>query len=152
MTKGNTLYAEAMTEVLTILEYTEKEIVDKIPKKFIAFLEENSSKTYKPNFDCTKPIKDLKLNPKTEAILGIIYLKYWANEEEKIAFRERARKNEEEYQRQLKEKYNTDNLFKNVRIEIPKDNQKQELLEIKEKTFIQELIGKIKVFLGGKRK
>lgn len=152
MINGNMVYAEAITEVLTILEYTEKEMVDKIPKKFIAFLEENSSKTYKPNFDCTKPIKDLKLKPKTEAILGIIYLKYWANEDEKIAFRKRARRNEEECQRQLREKYNTDNLFKNVSMKMLKDNQKQELLEIKEKTFIQELVRKIKVLFGGKRK
>lgn len=106
-------YSEAATEVLTILENTEKEAVNKIPRKFLEFLKANSSKSYRPNFDTTKPIKELKLKPKTEALLGIIYLKYWANEEERIKFTKEARDKEIIRQRELRKKYNN-NIFKKV--------------------------------------
>ncbi len=146
MSKEITLYAEAITEVLAILKYTETEIVDKIPKKFISFLEDNSSKTYTPNFDYTQPIKNLKLNPKTKTILGIIYLKYWATEEEKKIFKKRIKKNDEDYQKQLKETYQTNNLFSTFKIDAPSNSQKHELIEIEEKTYMQKLIEKIKKF------
>ena len=95
----STAYSEAATEVLAILDNTEEEAVNKISKSFLNFLKENSSKTYKPEFDTTKPISELKLMPKTEALLGIIYLNYWANEEEKVDFKKIADENEVKYQK-----------------------------------------------------
>lgn len=86
-------YCETLTEVFEILKNMRKEDVEKIPKKFINFLEENRSKKYKPNFDFKKPIEKLNLDSKTQAFLGIIYLKYWAtNEEEKKDFIKRLNK------------------------------------------------------------
>jgi len=145
----STAYSEAATEVLAILDNTEIEAVNKIPKKFLDFLKENSSKTYNPNFDTTKPISELKLKPKTEALLGVIYLKYWANEEEKIVLKKRLKENEIKYQEELKEKFNPDNIFKkNTTIieEKQEDMQVQEtaLTEIKKDTLIQKIIKKLK--------
>ena len=128
----STSYSEAATEVLAILDHTEIEAVEKIPKKFIEFLKKNSSKTYNPDFDYTKTIKELDLKPKTHALLGMIYLKYWANEEEKIAFTKRAKENEIKYQEELRKKYNTDNLFKqNVNEKV----QSQEKMEFYQCAF-----------------
>ena len=151
----STAYSEAASEVLAILDNTETEAVNKISKKFLEFLKENSSKTYKPEFDATKPIKELNLKPKTEALLGVIYLNYWANEEEKIAFKKKAKDNEIKYQEELKKKYNSDNLFKMNTTTIEEkqeDMQEQEtaLTEIKKDTLIQKIIKKIKKYLGGK--
>lgn len=105
-------YSEAATEVLAILEHMDIKEVNKISKNFIKFLQANSSKTYKPQFNFKKPIKELQLKPKTEALIGIIYLKYWANKEEKEKFNKKIKENEEKYQKRLSEKYNVDNLFK----------------------------------------
>lgn len=143
----STAYSEAATEVLEILNNTEESAVNKIPKKFIDFLKENSSKTYNPQLDTTKPMKELNLKPKTHAILGMIYLKWWANEEEKQEFTKRAKENEKKYQEELREKYNTDNLFKNnTRINEDKEEtiQQTALAEVKKETFIQKIINKIK--------
>lgn len=140
-------YSEAVVEVLDILEHTKKEDVNKIPKKFIEFLENNKSKTYISNLDHTKTIKEMNLKPKTQALLGLIYLKYWANEEEKIEFRKKAQANEANYQKELNERYNTNNLFKNknqVNIEKNGTTQQTSLVEIKKETIIQRLINKIK--------
>lgn len=140
-------YSEAAVEVLDILEHTKKEDVNKIPKKFIEFLENNKSKTYISNLDHTKTIKEMNLKPKTQALLGLIYLKYWANEEEKIEFRKKAQVNEFNYQKELNEKYNPDNLFKNknaVNIEKNETIQQSSLVEIKKETIMQKIINKIK--------
>ena len=106
-------YSEAATEVLEILKHTKKEDVAKIPKKFIEFLESYSSKTYQFEFDHTKPLKELNLKPKTHAILGIIYLKYWANFDQQKSFRKKLYRNEILHNKKIREKYNPDNIFKN---------------------------------------
>ena len=145
-------YSEAATEVLTILERTEIEEVKKIPKNFIKFLKENSSKTYKPDFDFSKPINELNLKQKTQSILAIIYLKYWANEEEKKAFKKRIKENEEKYQQELKKQYSTDNLFKTKKgiIEnFENQTQKNLLPEVKKENFIQKIINKMKKIFRG---
>lgn len=140
-------YSEAAIEVLDILKHTRKEDVDKIPKKFIEFLENNKSKTYIANLDHKKTIKEMELKPKTQALLGLIYLKYWANEEEKLEFRKKARENEVNYQKELNEKYNPDNLFKSRKtIDMDKTEFEEQtaLVEIKKETIIQTIINKIK--------
>ena len=151
------LYANAATEVLAILENTEIEAVNKIPKKFINFLKENSSKTYKPELDFTKPISELNLQPKTQALLGIIYMKYWAKEEEKNEFMKRANENEARYQKELEEKYNVDNLFKNNETvsnenvnEVVEEVKEEKILQVsKKETFITRIINKIKEIFRG---
>ncbi|MCI8444313.1 MAG: hypothetical protein HFJ37_04015 [Clostridia bacterium] len=145
----STAYSEAAKEVLAILDNTEAEAVNKISKKFLNFLKENASKTYKPEFDTTKPIKELKLKPKTEALLGMIYLNYWANEEERVAFKNKVKENEINYQKELKQRYNSDNIFKRHTTmvkEKQEDIQMQEaaLTKNKKDTLIQKIKNKIK--------
>lgn len=138
-------YIEAATEVLAILDNTEIEEVNKIPKKFIKFLKDNCSKTYKPNLDYTKPMNELNLKSKTRALLGLIYIKYWANEDEKKKFNKKIRVNEEKYQEELRKKYSTDNLFKNKEKIIKQEITQEEtqILVVKNKTFIQKIVEKI---------
>ncbi len=99
-------FKEAAKEVLLILQHTDKDAVAKIPKQFLEFLIENSSKTYEPYFDFTKPISDFTLKPKTQALLGIIYEKYWANEEERKVFILKAKKREEDYKKKIRTRNN----------------------------------------------
>lgn len=133
-------YSEAAVEVLDILKYTKEEDVKKIPKKFMKFLEDNKSETYTPNLNHTKEIKDMGLKPETEAILGLIYMKYWANEDEKTKFQEKIRNNEIVYQEELKEKYNASKLFKQKEYAI----EEKLPAVITQKSFWKRLIDKIK--------
>ena len=133
-------YSEAAVEVLDILKYTREEDVKKIPKKFMEFLENNKSKSYIADLDYTKDIKDMNLKPETEALLGLIYMKYWANEEEKLKFEDKIKNNEIAYQEELRAKYNVDNLFKQKDFE----NKEQLPTVIKQKSFLQKIIDKIK--------
>lgn len=133
-------YSEAAVEVLDILNNTEREYVEKIPKSFLDFLENNKSKTYKSEIDHTKEIKDMNLKSKTHAILGLIYLKYWADEEEKIRFEQKIKQNEKIYQEELDKKYNYKKLFKQKDSIMPNELP----IEIKQNSFLQKIISKIK--------
>jgi len=138
-------YSEAAVEVLDILVHVDSENVKKIPTKFIEFLEGNKSKDYECNLDHSKKIKEMELKPKTEAILGFIYLKYWADEEGKKKFEKRMKENEEFFENELKQDFdkavfNQDNI-----IETPKEIDNNNLpTESKNVNFITKLVEKIK--------
>ena len=138
-------YSEAITETLDILKHTRKEDVDKIPSKFMEYLKENASKTYKPELDHTKKVKDMQLKRKTKAILAIIYKKFWCDEGQKKEFDQQIKNNELRYQAELREKYNPDNLFKkqNKIKNVEEVIEEVSMTEYKESIF-KKFINKIK--------
>lgn len=138
-------FKEAAVEVLDILEHTKKSDVEKIPESFINFLKENSSKTYVSKLDHSKAIKDMELKPKTEAILGLIYMKYWADETGKQSFENKIQKSQEllsigkiGFEMNVSDR-NDNSKEKGQLNELPE--------EYKEKWFIK-LFNKLKRFLG----
>ena len=147
----NNNYKEAISETLEILKHTNKDAKRKISKNFLIFLKSNKSKTFEIKQDYSKPIRELELNPKTEAILGIIYLKYWASKEERDRFIKRVNENEKYLETEFK-KADVGDLFKHNKVDVA-DNNKEENLpqpQIKESLF-KRLINRIKLFLGGDR-
>lgn len=136
----NLAYSEAAREVLEILEHTEAEAVDKIPLSFINYLKDNSSKTYNPNFDFNEPISKLNLKPKTEAILGLIYLKYWATEEEKLDFKKKLKNNEIKYNKEFMKQSGSSDIFKK---NSTHHQESAELIVVEDINFIQKLVKKI---------
>lgn len=139
----NTKYSEAITDVLDILEHTEEKEVEKIPYQLMEFLKQNKSPNYIPNIDYTKNVKEMKLNEQTQALLGLIYYKYWANEEEKKYFNEKITKNEQRYQDELRDKYSIDNIFKQRR-EKEEQKPEQALVVIEKESFWKKFINRIK--------
>ena len=79
----NVRLSEAITEILEILKNVDNDLIEKLPQKFKDFLQENKSETYNPEFDCMKDLKDLKLKEETKNLLGIIYMNYWSEPEER---------------------------------------------------------------------
>ena len=128
-------YSEAITETLDILKHTKKEDVDKISSKFIDFLNANASKTYKPELDHTKNIKDMQLKHKTKAILAIIYKKYWCDSEKQEQFNRVLKENEIRHEKELRKKYNPDNLFKNKETKVETVENSVAMVEYKESIF-----------------
>ena len=103
---------EAITEVLEILKNTDNTYMEKLPEKFKKFLNDNKSTSYIPEIDFSKELKDLKIRKETKELLGIMYLNYWSNDEEKKEYVKLLSENEKKYQEELTEKYNPDSLFK----------------------------------------
>lgn len=149
----NENFKEGLTEVIDILKYMDKSYVEKIPKKFMQYMEENKSKTYIPNIDHTKSFEEAVLKEETKNILATIYLNYWCNPEEKEEYKRTLEENEKKYYQEMQEKYNPDNLFKNEiknekKIETQKNNtvnniQNTEMIEYKE-SFFKKIFNRIR--------
>lgn len=145
-------FSEAAVEVLDILNNVDKSMVKKIPDKFINFLKEQSSKEYKANIDYTKPAKEFKLKEKTEAILGLIYLKYWADEEGRAKFEKRIKANDEFFAKQLKTEFKEDMFDKTINQPVeqtPVDENKLLKVDERKQNIISKIINNIKKFFKG---
>lgn len=137
-------YSSAYAEVLHYLKGIDKEYIDKIPKKLLNFFEQNVNPYYTCDFDYELPLKDLKLSEISLGLIGMIALNYWCNsEEEKNKLKEVFYQNELDYQEELREKYNPDNLFKNKQKAEVEEKKKNSMVEYKEKNFLQKIFDKI---------
>ena len=143
--------ANAMAEVIYYLKGIKQEDIDKIPKKFIQYLNENASKEYKCDFDYNKPLKELNLLDETRGIIGMICYNYWCvTEKQKEQYLKRLSQNEQQYQKILNEKYNPDNIFENKKLDfIENTTTPTEITEYKESIF-KKLINKIKSIFSKK--
>ena len=139
--------ANAMAEVIYYLKGIRQEDINKIPKKFIEYLNENASKEYKCNFDYNKPLRNLELLDETRGIIGMICYNYWCiTEKQKEEYIKKLSQNEQQYQEILHDIYNPDNLFKsNNEKNIEEPVKTTEMIEYKE-TLLKKIILKIKKF------
>ena len=84
----------------------------------------------------------------TKIVLAVIYRDFLCSEEERKEILERDKNKLLEFEQELREKYNPDNIFKNKNnsSENIQDNISTEtaVVEYKEKNFIQKLFDKIK--------
>lgn len=133
--------SRTITEVLEILEHMDKTYIEKLPKKFVEFLQNNQDISYIPKFDYTKNLQNCDISKETKALLGMMYLKYWSYEEQKKEYLQVLEENQKKYQAEINEKYNTDNLFKNSN----KCEEKVQMIEYKESIF-RKIMNKIKLF------
>lgn len=106
-------YAKAYKEIVEILKYVPEENVNKIPKEMRDMFEAEQLKTYNFQIDTEKPFEEQELLEETKAILDNIFRDYWATDYQKARIIEKENHDRKEWERQKREKYNPDNLFKN---------------------------------------
>lgn len=106
------IYRDAFKEVYYILQNAEDELIEKIPQKFMDFLQDNMNKDYIVNISSNIEIDKQKILPETEDILALIYRSYWASDEEKREFSYNDRKTLQEIEGNKKSQYkNIDEIF-----------------------------------------
>ena len=136
--------SEAAVEFNSILEYTSEDLKNKIPKKFLDFLQSIQSKTYKFEYDKTKKLDEQKLKPKTRGLIALVYQDYICNEAEKEEYIQKSQKLIKQIEESKREKYNPNDIFKDKKIENDKDTTNTvEIVEYKE-SIIKRIIRKIK--------
>lgn len=129
-----------------------KELVNKIPSKFIDMIEREKDKEYITNIH--EPIEECKLKNETIIMLGLIYRDFLCEPEERKRLQEKDAKElkefEENLEKELREKYNPDNVFKKNK-EIVEENlestqsvENTQMVEYKEQSFLKRLFEKIK--------
>lgn len=107
----NQRYREASVDVLDILNHMSLTEQEKVSKKFIDFLKENSSEDYVSNLDYTKSLDEMELSDETRGLISIMYRNYWCTAEEKKELDAKFIENEMKRQEELRERFNPDNVF-----------------------------------------
>ena len=141
-------YKQALKEINTILGFMENEYIEKLPKKLVRFIKENMDISYEDNIKQSIPIDKQTLKKDTKILLSLIYRNYWCNEDEKRQLMEEDANKKREYEKEIYERYNPDNIFKNRNkvIEDIKINEDEKQLLVPKETFFKKLINKIKSF------
>lgn len=127
-------YSEALAEISYILKHTDKELVQKIPSKFLNHIEENRDKNYVVNINNNLPLEEQKIKEKTKSLMALIYRNYFCNEEEKKEYDRLLKENQEKYDKELNEKYSYENIFKQNKKEVIEE--KEESVENVEQTAL----------------
>lgn len=136
--------SEAAVEFNSILEYTSEDLKNKIPKKFLDFLQSIQSETYKFEYDKTKKLDEQNLKPKTRGLIALVYQDYICNETEKEEYIQKSQKIIQQIEENKREKYNPNDIFKDKKIDNDKDTTNTvEIAEYK-KSIIKKIINKIK--------
>ncbi len=126
------------------------EYLKKLPQKFIEFINSNMDKDCIPNIDKNTPINEQKLKKDTKVLLSLLYRNYWCDRDKKTTLIQEDLDAKNNYEKELREKYNPDNIFKNksnvaeVNIEPPKEETHTELIEYKEQKWYQKIFNLIK--------
>lgn len=135
-------YKMAYTQVLEILKRLPKEEVAKIPTEEIEFLKENCDKTYKYILSPNARLEECQISRKAYAILVVYFKKYFATEIQKQKLDVILKNNQIAIEKEKREKYGVDNLFKENKLE-QEENEKVEIVPYKE-SFFKRVLNRIK--------
>lgn len=103
---------QAYAEVDDFLEYLDDEFRNEIPLGLRRFFKENRDNSHHI-YNLETNLQSLR--EETLSIIAFLNLKYWCKDEkEKRRLEKIYALNEEQYQNELKEKYNSNNLFNNI--------------------------------------
>ena len=129
------------------VEYTGSGIL-----RTIKLFQNEKLEDYKVNINKSNPLDKNCLSKKTMVLIAMLNYQYWCpNKKVKNDLYKQYLANNEKYEKQIQEKYNTDNLFKNKETEeIEVKKEIQALVEYKERNFIQRILDKIKSILKRK--
>lgn len=105
---------QAYTEIDNFIELLDEYNRNKVPKKLREFFKREKDTTYIKVINPNIPIKDQNLKEETLALIAVLNLQYWCeDEEEKQRYRKIYSDNEIKHQQKLNEMYNLDDIFKN---------------------------------------
>lgn len=127
-------YANAYSEVLEILKYISKEDYEKIPNSKIELFETNHNKEYIFKYNPNKTLDEQNVSKTAKAIIAILFRDYWATELQKEKIIAKQNYDRMQLEEKKKERYNSDNLFKNNKkkniLDGTEQEQKLALIEI----------------------
>ena len=144
-------YAKAYTEVLEILKYIPEEEYKKIPKEKIEFYKNNADKDYNYVFDRNIGLEKQKISREANSIIITLFRDYFASDNQKIKLNKILNENEIKNQKELMERYNPNNLFKNKNDYQEKAIEETAVVKY-EKNIIKRIVNKILSFFRSESK
>ena len=136
---------QAYSEIDEFLSLLTEEQMNKIPLKLREFFKEEKDKEYKKQIDSEIPIKDQNLKSETLAIIAMLNLQYWCEDEnEKQRLKEVYAKNEQVYQEMLQVAFNLDDIFKKRTSNVEKGQVENTEMVVYKESIIKRILSKIK--------
>lgn len=143
------IYSNALYQISEILNYVEKDLINKIPENLINYINQNKSKDYDWKIDTNLPLEKQELLQQTKEILTVIYRDYLCNNTEREELDKTLNENELKYQNELREKYNPDNLFKKRENKIYSEQVETEdtSVVVYKQSLLRKILNRIKRLL-----
>ena len=135
---------QAYSEVDEFLGLITEKQLNKIPNKLRQLFKEEKDINYTKGINPNIPIKDQNLKEETLAIIALLNLQFWCEDEnEKARLREVYAKNEERYKELLQVAFNPDKIFKS-RQEVSKEKiEEQQVVPFKQ-SILKSILNKLK--------
>lgn len=123
----NVQYMEAFAEIDVIFKLMPKELLDRIPLSFRNLISNKKLVNDKMNIKTDIPIEKQELKKETKAILSLIYRTYLVSPEEKEKLKLEDMQELKRVEKEIKEKYNPDNIFKKNNTNVVLENEISQL-------------------------
>ena len=145
---------QAYSEVDEFIELLDEYEKYQVPEKLREFFKKEKDQNYYKGLNPNIPIKDQGLKDESLAILALLNLQYWCDdEEEKKRLKKIYSENEEKYFKYMREKYNPEKIFeKNTEDEgfkVAMDDVKTNLPDAAEyrQSIFKKIYKKIRIFI-----
>ncbi len=151
-------YKDAYKEVLEIIKYLPENELSRIPKEKIEYFRRNQNENHVFNFDGSIALEEQNISREANAIILNLINDYFFNDEKREKLAQLLKSNENEYQEELREKYQYDHIFQNKANELKNDNEdinnenKTEMIKYEKKNFFEKIFEKIKQFFSKSNK
>ena len=140
------------SEVYSVLNLLDENDLRRIPEDILFFIKANMSEDV-DYMDKNQSLDEIKITREAEDMLALLTYHYLCDDTEKVEVNKIMEENEKKHQEELKEKYNPDNVFNNVKSsEEQSDSSTIETSEIivTKESFISKIINKLKGFFKKK--
>lgn len=139
-------YDGAYSEVIEVLNYIPIEDYNKIPKKYITFMEENCDENSNFAYNIALPFEKQDISDLAKDILGAIFRLFIISDtkKEELNIKDSEMKKMEEIEKQIK--YNPDNIFKKDKVvdNQIENNQTKEIVNIKKENIFSKILNFLK--------
>jgi len=122
----------AYSEVYEIINLMSYDLRSKIPSKFINLIMTQKDENYTPKIARNISLEEQNLREETISILAYLKLNCFCDDEEKKQFVKMLNENERKYQKELRDKYNPNNLFVNKETKVEAIEKSVTMVEYKE--------------------
>ena len=139
---------QAYTEIDNFIELLDEYNRNKVPQKLREYFKKEKDNTYTKTINPNIPIKEQNLKEETLALIAMLNLQYWCeDEEEKRRLKKIYSDNEIKHQQKLREMYNPEDVFKTkqkqeqIENEISSEEIQENvaMVEYKKETFIEKI-------------
>lgn len=133
---------KAYSEIDEFINLLSIEEQNEIPKKLRDFFKNQKDNEYVKNINPNIAIEKQNLMQETLTLIAMLNLQYWCEDEnEKEKLKNIYKENEIRHQEELKEKYNSDNLFKNkIKTNIEKiENEQTDMVKYRKENIFSKI-------------